>query len=241
MLKEKYREWNKTFENKKIYSSNFPFCFYDLAGKYLPNDKNAVIIDIGCGNCRFENYFNLWDRYENLRVLDGNAITLKELRQKNSNINTLNYIAPDKIPFDNESIDYIFCGHLIEHLDFKELYKLFKEFDRVLKVNGILVINSPMIWFGFYGVLDHVKPYHPKIFRDYFYGDENPSYPPISRNYKLEELVYRYHSFVDIHNTTGSSVKIIDFLIQVSKYILRVLGIKKYTQTGYTIILRKKE
>lgn len=241
MLKEKYKEWNKTFEMKKKYSGNFPFCFYDLAGKYLPKDENAVIIDIGCGNCRFENYLNLWDKYKHLIVLDGNPITLNELRQNYGDIITLRYIAPDRIPFDNESIDYIFCSHLIEHLDFKELYELFKEFDRILKVDGILVVSTPMMWVGFYGTFDHVKPYHSHIFKNYFYSkDKNPSYQPISRKYKLEELVYRYHSFVDIHNTTGSSIKGFDFLIQASKYILRAIGIRKYTQTGYTIILRKR-
>lgn len=242
-MKGKYKDWKESFRMRKTFSKNFPYCFYELAANYLPRDKNATIIDIGCGPCNFEDHLNLWDRYENLTVLDGNPHTIDKLRHEHDNyFNIERYMAPDKIPFENESVDYVFCGHLIEHLDFKELYELFKEFDRVLVVGGILVINTPMMWNGFYGTLSHVKPYHPAVFTDYFYTkgeDKNPSYPPISRNYALEELVYRYHAFVDIHNTTGSTVKAIDFLIQMSKYVLRGLGIKKYTQSGYTIILRK--
>lgn len=240
-MKGKYKDWKESFRMRKKYSKNFPYCFYDLAGRYLPDNEKAVIIDIGCGECKFEDYLKLWDRHENLTVLDGNSYIIDELRHNHIHSNILVYIAPDRLPFEDESIDYIFCGHLIEHLDFKQLYELFKEFDRVLVVGGILVVNTPMIWNGFYGTLSHVKPYHPAVFEDYFYieSGKNPSYPPISRNYKLEELVYRYHTFVDIHNTTGSSIKVIDFFIQMSKYILRGLGIKKYTQSGYTIILRK--
>jgi len=243
-MTEKIKDWKEAFKMRKKYSSNFPFCFYDLAEKYLPEDKNAVVIDIGCGECKLEDYLNLWERYENLTVLDGNPHTIDKLRRKHNLSYITRYIAPNKLSFENESVDYIFCGHLIEHLEFKELYELFKEFNRVLKSNGILIINTPMMWTGFYGTFSHVKPYHPAGFKDYFYTElntpSNPSNPPVSRDYKLEELVYRYNTFVDIHNTIGSSVKGIDFLIQISKYILRTLGIKKYTQNGYMIILRKK-
>lgn len=240
-MKGKYKDWKESFRMRKNYSKNFPNCFYDLAGRYLPDNEKAVIIDIGCGECKFEDYLKLWDRYENLTVLDGNPHTIVELKQKHKHSNILLYMAPDRFPFEDESVDYIFCGHLIEHLYFKELLKLFKEFDRVLVCGGNLVVNTPMIWNGFYGTLSHVKPYHPAVFEDYFYleSGNNPSYPPISRNYKREELVNRYHTFVDIHNTTGSSIGFFDFLIQFSKYVLRGLGIKKYTQSGYIIILRK--
>ena len=152
----------------------------------------------------------------------------------------MRYNAPDKLVFKDECVDYIFCAHLIEHLYFKELHKLFKEFDRVLKPGGILVISSPMLRNNFYNTFSHVKPYHPTIFNYYFYNDKiDVSYTPISRTYKLEELVYRYHTQVDMHNSTGSSIKIIDFIIQGFKWFFRALGIRKYTQSGYTIILRK--
>lgn len=245
-MKGKYKDWKESFRMRKKFSKNYPDCFYDLAAKYLPEDKKAVIIDIGCGWCKFEDYLKLWDKYENLHVLDGNPYTIDELQRKygdNYIPNIIRYTAPERLPFKDKSVNYIFCSHLIEHLNFKELYSLFKEFDRVLVVGGILVVSTPMMWFGFYGTFSHVKPYHPAGFKDYFYAELNtplnPSNSPISRDYKLEELIYRYNTFVDIHNTMGSSIKIIDFLIQMPKYILRALGVRKYTRTGYIIILRK--
>ena len=226
---------------KKKYSQNFPFCFYDLAAKYLPKEKSAVVIDIGCGQCRFENYLKLWDGYENLTVLDGNSDSVAKLKQKHKNSNVLRYTAPERLPFEDKSVDYIFCGHLIEHLYFEQLYKLFKELDRVLKVDGILVVSTPLMWDEFFWNLDHVKPYGPSVFTIYFCGlkSGDASYELISKDYKVEELVYRYFTHVDVHNTVGSSIKMFDFLIQASRYISRELGIKKYTRSGYTIILRK--
>lgn len=240
-IKEKYKDWNEAFQMKRKYSKNLPFCFYDLARKYLPKDEKAVIIDIGCGACKFEDYLDLWE-YENLIVLDGNSQRIDELKGKYIYHKIVEYIAPNRLPFENESINYIFCGHLIEHFDFKELYKLFKEFDRILKNDGILVVSTPLMWIGFYGTFDHVKPYSPSIFKVYFCGLESgdSSYELISKSYKIEELVYRYHTLVDIHNKLGSTIKIFDFMIQSFKYIFRRLGIKKYTRSGYTIILRKE-
>lgn len=241
MLKEKYKEWSEVFKMKKKYSQNFPFCFYDLAANYLPEDKSAVVIDIGCGECRFENYLKLWDKYENLTVLDGNPDTVEKIRKKRKFSNVLRYTVPDRLPFEDESVEYIFCGHLIEHLHFEQLYKLFKELDRVLRVDGILVVSTPMMWVGFFGNLDHIKPYAPSVFTVYFCGLESgdASYKLISKDYKVEDLVYRYHTHLDFSDSIGSSIKIFDFLIQGLRYISRELGIKRYTRSGYTIILRK--
>ncbi len=239
-IKGKFSNWNKTFQMKKM-SKNKPFCYYDLAGKFLPKNKKARIIDVGCGSCRFEEYLKLSERYENLVLLDGNEHRVHILRERFNHV--IPYKAPDRLPFDDESVDYIFSAHLIEHLHYEELYELLKEFDRVLKSNGILVISSPTLWRGFYNNLDHVKPYHPMIFETYLcdLDSEDHSYNRISSNYKREELVYRYHTFVDIDNRVGSSIKPIDFLIQGLRFITRALGLKRYTQTGYTTILRKQE
>lgn len=241
-IKERYKDWDEAFQMKKKYSKNFPFCFYDLIKKYLPEDKSATIMDVGCGTCRFEDYLKLWNKYENLMVLDGNPITIEKLRNEHNNrINIMKYIVPEKMPFEKESVDFIFCGHLIEHLYFKQLYELLKEFDRVLKKDGILVVSTPMMWVGFFSNFDHVKPYHSSIFEVYFCDlmSGDASYEIISKDYKVEELVYRYFTHVDIHNKLGSPIKILDFVIQGLKYLSRALGIKKYKRTGYTIILRK--
>ncbi|KKK94234.1 hypothetical protein LCGC14_2684900 [marine sediment metagenome] len=244
----KYKEWKEYFQAKNKYSQNIPYCFYDLAGKYLPENKDAIIIDIGCGrSCEFENHLNLWDIYKHIILLDGNKDTIAKLIQYKYNykrqFTVLEYIAPGRIPLDDKSVDYIYCSHMIEHLYFMDVYNLLKEFDRVLKSRGILVIRSAMLWFAFYETFDHIKPYPPLIFIQYLCGSDvdSPSYKMISNNYEVKELVYRYNTHLNNDNRLGSSNKIIDFLIQGTGCISRIFRIRKYKQTGYTIILRKND
>lgn len=81
---------------------------------------------------------------------------------------TILYKAPNRLPFEKSSVDYIFCSHLIEHLYYNEFYQLLKEIDRVLKKNGIFVVISPLLGKKFYNNLSHIKPYNPGIFLDIF-------------------------------------------------------------------------
>ena len=48
--------------------------------------------------------------------------------------------ASKRIPERNESVDLIYCCHMIEHLDYEETNNFFMECKRVLKDNGFLVI-----------------------------------------------------------------------------------------------------
>lgn len=45
--------------------------------------------------------------------------------------------------FCNESVDYIYSSHLLEDFTYDELIDILKEWRRVLKTNGLLVINCP--------------------------------------------------------------------------------------------------
>jgi ubiquinone/menaquinone biosynthesis C-methylase UbiE len=64
----------------------------------------------------------------------------EELRQKGITVHSLN-IEYDKFPFDSESIDLIIANQIIEHT--KEIYWLFHEITRVLKIGGSLIIGVP--------------------------------------------------------------------------------------------------
>ncbi len=49
----------------------------------------------------------------------------------------------DKIPLENEAGDFIICQEGIEH--FSDQFKVLKEFNRVLKLNGSLIITTPQL------------------------------------------------------------------------------------------------
>ena len=48
-----------------------------------------------------------------------------------------------KIPFPDNSIDEIKAYHLIEHFKYREAFTVLKEWYRVLKPNGVLIMETP--------------------------------------------------------------------------------------------------
>lgn len=51
----------------------------------------------------------------------------------------------DNLPFNNDELEEVYSRHLIEHLTLKEFLKTLEEWNRVLKVGGVLYIICPNI------------------------------------------------------------------------------------------------
>ena len=47
------------------------------------------------------------------------------------------------LPFEDNSIDEVYVCHLLEHFNFKESFDVLKEWKRVIKEGGMLVIETP--------------------------------------------------------------------------------------------------
>ncbi len=175
---------------------------------------------------------------KNIYILDGNDDLINVLRLNGKN--AIIYKAPNKIPFDDSSVDYIHCSHFIEHLYPEDLYQFFKEIDRILRKNGIFVISTPLLWNSFYNDLSHIKPYNPKVILKYFcLKNMNPTYKDISKDYSKLICIYRYHAYMDIDEGWGSNRRLINFFLRIYKFSLRYLGIKRYVKNGFTLVLRK--
>tara|TARA_Y100000991_G_C21943318_1_gene336304 strand:- start:366 stop:1187 length:822 start_codon:yes stop_codon:yes gene_type:complete len=52
-------------------------------------------------------------------------------------------IRENSIPFENNSVDNIYCSHVLEHIEDKYAYKFLKESFRVLKKRGVLRVACP--------------------------------------------------------------------------------------------------
>lgn len=235
----KYKSWKKSYHFRRYYCTIDRRPFYDIAAKYLPTDESAIIVDIGSGEGQFTGYLNLVNKYKNLFLLDGNSFTIKNMRSKFWN--AILYKAPEKLPFESATVSYIHCSHLIEHLFPKELYQFLKEVDRVLDKDGIFVVSSPMLWSGFYGDLSHVKPYNPDVILNYLCRrSKNRSVDIISENYTKLELIYRYTN-LELDEGLGSNLQLVDFMIQIAKWLFSKLGLKKYVKNGYTLVLKKSK
>lgn len=55
-----------------------------------------------------------------------------------------------KLPFEDNSVDEIYAGHIIEHLNKKQSEEAIIEWKRVLKPGGIITITIPDFFTGMY-------------------------------------------------------------------------------------------
>lgn len=84
--------------------------------------------------------------------------------------------------FENDSCDFIFCEHVIEHFPFNEGIEIFKEFKRILKKGGVARISTldlcnilstdmtPEYIKGFATKYSANIKYRSQIFNRIFYG-----------------------------------------------------------------------
>lgn len=94
-------------------------------GELVFNDnfaEDAVRLNLGCGKYPLYHFTNI-DQYENVKPdVVADALNL---------------------PYEPESVDEIYCGHLLEHLTFDEGQKALKHWRRLLKPGGVIGITVP--------------------------------------------------------------------------------------------------
>ena len=111
--------------------------------KKLSSDFNGGrLLDFGCGSKPYKSYFKV-DEYIGLDT-DNSGHS-----HKNENIDIL--YDGKKIPFDDNSFDYIFSSEVLEHVF--TIDEIMHELNRVLKNNGKMLITLPFVW------NEHEQPY----------------------------------------------------------------------------------
>jgi len=212
-LISKLNSWREGRAERAKYCTKSRLPFFELAGRFLPDNSEAIVLDIGPGDATFARHLMLALKYRNLYLLDANAETVDVLRRDFPN--TLVYRAPERLPFENETVSYIHCSHLIEHLGHEALYAFLVDIDRVLSGVGIVAISGPMMTDRFYYNLSHVKPYPPEVLMRYLcdVSTTQPSASSISRAYHVQALVYQY-SRRPVGDGVGGESIVVDFLVK---------------------------
>lgn len=235
------KEWRISYRNRRAYTTEKRQSFFELALRYLPSDKNAVVVDLGCGFAEFAREYICQANYNNLYLLDcdGSAIDKLKLEFKNA----VHYRIPGPLPFTEKSVDFIHCSHVIEHLEPVQLCQLIQEIDRVTKKDATIIISSPLLAEGgFYGDLDHFKPYPSGLLTNIFCKQcRVPSIcdgPIVKSEYRQIELVERY-SGKDVFSDIGFNNKYLDFLVFILGKMFHKIGLRRYLPTGYTLVIRK--
>lgn len=103
--------------------------------------KPQVVLDVGCGTGWGTQ--DLLKKYKKANVLslDLSPEMLKQTKSKGSWLRKPKLICADAedIPLENESVDLIFSNLMLQWCDYK---KVFAEFKRILKPNGLLMFTT---------------------------------------------------------------------------------------------------
>ena len=95
--------------------------------------SNGAVLDIGCGNKPYEEMFA------------GNTTSYTGCDVVQSDKNKVDVICPaTDLKFPAENFDTVFSTQVIEHVD--DPAKMLSEANRVLKMNGHLILSAPFCW-----------------------------------------------------------------------------------------------
>lgn len=109
-----HKEFKKNFRNDELIEL-FP-------------DRPIDVVDIGCG-------YNKFKARDIDSVIGLDHVVTSDMDKKLD--------ITKKLPFDNNSIDFVYASHFIEHLDINERELVFNEVLRILRPGGIFFIKVP--------------------------------------------------------------------------------------------------
>lgn len=127
-------------------------------------------LNLGCGKEHIKGYINIdFDsRYNPDKVID---------------LNNFPY------PFENNSIDKIYCSHTLEHLD--DFFKVLDEFYRILKNNGEIKIIVP----HFSSMYAYCDLTHKRFFGYYTFNQLKREYYNYQFNNKFKIKSIKFNQF----------------------------------------------
>jgi predicted SAM-dependent methyltransferase len=163
----------------------------EILQKYIKD--NDTVLDIGGGQCLFINNIKCGKKYANdlnpdiVKYANNDVITIQE---KADNLSMI----PDK------SIDVVFASNFFEHMkDKDELEKVVEEIQRILSVNGLLLVIQPNIRYAYkeyWDVIDHYIPISDSSLKDLLIINNfkiikcYPKFMPWSAKHKLSKLTF---------------------------------------------------
>ncbi len=137
---------------------------FEILLKNIHLEPDSIFIDIGCGEGGFtkliQNYYHL----DKAHGIDKNSMLLKKAEKRNI-ITYQKNIMNSSLPFEDESVDFITCLGVLEHL--KEYDTLFSEINRILKKDGIVIFAVPNLssWINRISLLGGWQPRNVEISR----------------------------------------------------------------------------
>lgn len=101
----------------------------------------AKVLDIGCA---WGSFYDNWG-FKNIEYhgVDYNNIMVKYCKNKKDLDCVCVDISKEKLPYWDNTFDFVYCSHVLEHLLTNEQIFLFSEISRVLNERGVCVLFTP--------------------------------------------------------------------------------------------------
>lgn len=220
----KFESYSKTFLH--FYSEEVP----DFLKKHLPRNKKVRVADLGAGDGALLIGLlasNLIDRDQVV------AIDLSEERCKRLSENTgIKAICSDVtnlMEIETESMDFVICTQVIEHVDEK---RLLNEIGRILEPNGMIyiasIIKRPYGWW-YYKTLEGKWGMDPTHLREYKSKDD------------FEQILENHGMRVIETKVTPLRLSVLEFLTR--RVFVPVFGLKNpnafFMNNSFLNFLRK--
>ncbi|MBI2629558.1 class I SAM-dependent methyltransferase [Candidatus Pacearchaeota archaeon] len=114
---------------------------HDVSFELINPNKNEIILDAGCGDGTWD--FRIAKKCKKLIAIDISKNAFAQSKRKAFKNMVFKKMNVEQLNFSANSFDKIYCVETLEHLINPE--KALKEFNRVLKNKGKLVISYPLI------------------------------------------------------------------------------------------------
>lgn len=152
-----YKFWEKYFEVYDVLNLLIPYReLLDTICNELDIKKGEKILEAGCGTGNLSLEMN--KRGAEVIGLDNCKEALEIYQKKNLKAKTILADLTKELPFSNEYFDKIACNNTLYAIPRDKQLAILKEFYRVLKPNGTIVLVNPKVdWKPFKIYLDGIK------------------------------------------------------------------------------------
>ncbi|BFI76524.1 methyltransferase domain-containing protein [Sulfurisphaera ohwakuensis] len=170
-------------------------------------DKKVVKVNLGSGSRGIEGWINIdvglkFTIYKFLPILSmlqkiglASQGTINWIRE--SGKPPPNWVKHDirkRLPFPNNSVDFVYMSEVIEHFYYYESIEILKDIYRILKPSGILRITTPDIRKISSALLNNeIDAYHFNLF---FYVEQNYHKPTFLERLAIKLYNTRYHCWL---------------------------------------------
>lgn len=150
------------YEKEGIYGSYYTEGIkrFEKSLDLIKSVKPKKVLDAGCGDGFFAEKIKniLQTEVVGVDISQGaiDAAIAKGITAKRVNLES-------NLPFDNEYFDLIYCGEVVEHIVNTD--KMLKEFNRILKKEGVLVLSTPNLacWYNRFLLLLGYQPVFAEV------------------------------------------------------------------------------